>query len=462
MGGPPTAPAIAASGVPVATNCAPVATTSDGTMVWYSRNSGGLWDAYIGNGSCQGAPLLPAYAGNRGPSDMTPDGRYVLLVTAVGWDKALPDSSPGRGSQNAIQLYDRSTGKLSTLLAGATKTQRGVIWPTFNETATKIVWSQMVRAPEEDPPYGQWAVHTAEVNLEAGTLSNNVEWQDPNGQQAFYEAYGWIPHSNRLIFMSNTRATSTGMAASQLWTLPEELGAGTAPTRISPAFAPVWPWQSAVDVFHEFAHFAPGDPNTLYTSIGADTVGGDDLFSYDLRTQQPGGLLGQPHRISYFGGDLNLNWGSAAVPGWPSPSYTVVTSMAWVGGGWVITTCPDILCEKVNAWRVQELQGEPVSPGPGPGGEELPPPGLKHHRPVRPKAALLKPACARPAKRAGARHHGRRGAGGATAPGERARWHTPAAGTRPVTGAVTAPGATPTAPTPSAPEGPPRSDRRRG
>ncbi len=155
--------------------------------------------------------------------------------------------------------------------------------------------------------------------------------------------------------MSDTRATSTGMPAAQLWTLPEELNPATAPTRISPQFAPVWPWQSAVDVYHEFARFAPGDPNTLYTSIGADTVGGDDLFSYDLRTHKPGGLLGQPRRISYFGGDLNANWGSAAVPGWPFPSYTVVTTMAWVGGGWTITTCPDILCEHVNAWRIQEL-----------------------------------------------------------------------------------------------------------
>ena len=423
--GPQAAPAAASatvySGVSVAGNCAPVAAASDGTMVWYSRNGSGLWDAYIGNAGCQGEPLLPAYAGNRGPAGITPDGRYVLLTTAVGWDKALPDSSPGRGSQNAIQLYDRQTGKLSTLLAGATSTQRGVIWPTFNETDTKIVWSQMIKAPEEDPPYGQWALHTANVDLEAGTLSNNVEWQDPDGQEAFYEVYGWVPHTNQLIFMSNTRATSSGMPAAQLWTLPEELNPATAPTRISPAFAPVWPWQSAVDVYHEFAHFAPGDPNTLYTSIGADTVGGDDLFSYDLRSQEASGLLGQPTRISYFGGDLNANWGSAAVPGWPFPTYTVVTTMAWVNGGWTITTCPDILCEKVNAWRIQELHTEPVSPSPG-GGESRPP-GLRHHRPVRPLAKG--PACARSAgpRANSARARGRHSSAAAAS---RAHAHKPA------------------------------------
>jgi hypothetical protein len=345
----------AATGTFVASNCAPVAAASDGTMVWYSRNAAGLWDAYIGAGNCQGAPLLPAYAGNRGPADITPDGRYVLLTTAVGWEKALPPSAPGRGSQNAIQLYDRQTGRLSTLLAGATTSQRGVIWPRFNADGTQIAWSQMVRTAAEAPPVGQWALHVADVNLAAGTLTHNVEWQDPNGEPAFYEGYGWIPGTHQLIFMSTTRATSTSFASfgkAQLFTLPDTLPAGTPPTRISPQFAPVWSWQSAVDVYHEFANFVPGAPNTLYTSIAADTLGGDDLFSYDLRTQQANGLLGQPTRISYFGGDLNRNWGMRPIPGWPQPSYTVVTTMAWVNGAWVAATCPGMACETVNAWRI--------------------------------------------------------------------------------------------------------------
>ncbi len=348
------ATAMATGGTLVAANCAPVAAASNGTMVWYSRNATGVWDAYIGNGECQGKPLLAPYDGNRGPADITADGRYVLLTTAVGWEKTLPMSSPGEGSQNEIQLYDRQTGKLSTLLPGAISSQRGLIWPRFNANATKIVWSQMIKTASESPPNGQWALHVADVNLEAGTLTNNVEWQDPDGKPAFYEAYGWIPNSNRLIFMSNTRSTETSpFRSSQLFTLPEELNPNTPPTRISPQFAPVWPWQSAVNVFHEFAHFAPTNPNLLYTSIGADTVGGDDLFTYTLQTPQPEGLLGQPTRISYFGGDLNANFGTEAVPGWPKPAYTVVTTMAWVNGAWVATTCPDMLCSTVNAWRIQ-------------------------------------------------------------------------------------------------------------
>jgi len=336
----------------VAGNCAPVAAARDGTMVSYQRNSAGVWDAYIGSGNCRGQPLLPPYDGNRGPAGISADGRYVLLTTAVGVDRTLSDSSPGQGSGNAIQLYDRRTHRLSTLLTGASASQRGVIWPTFNSRGTKIVWSQLLATAAEDPPVGRWALHVADVNLAAGTLTDNVEWQDPNGRPAFYEAYGWVPNTQRVIFMSGTRSRSPGIRAAQLFTLPENLNPHTAPTRISPPFAPVWRWQSAIDVFHEFAHFAPNQPHTLYTSVGADTVGGDDLFSYDMRSQHTSGLLGQPTRISYFGGDLNANLGTRAVPGWPKPSYKVVTTMAWVKGAWLVTTCPDLLCSTVEAWRI--------------------------------------------------------------------------------------------------------------
>ena len=360
-------PAVAAfttSGTLVAPNCAPVAAARDGTMVWYSRNSAGLWNAYIGNSDCQGQALLPEYAGNRGPADMTADGRYVLLTTAVGWDRTAPFSAPGRGSQNAIQLYDRQTGRLSTLLAGATSSQRGVIWPKLSPDGTKIAWSQMVNTGSEVPPGGRWALHVADVNLEQGTLSNNVEWQDPSGEPAFYEAYGWVPGTHLLIFMSTTRATSTGWGVAQLFTLPDDLGASTAPTRISPRYPSAWSWQPPFDAYHEFAAFAPDDPDTLYTSIGADTVGGDDLFAYDLRTQAPGGLLALPKRVSYFGGDVYFNGGAQPIPGWPKPSYTVVTTMAWVDNGWVATTCPDLLCEQVSAWRISLDTPADVTPPP--------------------------------------------------------------------------------------------------
>jgi hypothetical protein len=157
----------------------------------------------------------------------------------VGWDKATLGARPGAGSGNEIQLYDRQTGRLSTLLPGALSTQRGVIWPRFNADGTKIAWAQMVKAPEEvNFPWGDWELHVAEVDLATGKLTNNRAWRDAADGYAMIEAYGWIPGTNRIIFQSTTRATSPGFQAAQLWTLPDNLDPNQSPTRISPKMAP--------------------------------------------------------------------------------------------------------------------------------------------------------------------------------------------------------------------------------
>ena len=341
----------------IASNCAPVASANDGTMVWTSKNSNGVWDAYIGNDDCQGQPLLPAYDGNRGPADITPDGRYVLLTTAVGPNKTSSFSSPGQGLGNAIQLYDRQTGKLSTLLAGATASQKGVIWPIFNASGTKIVWSQQLQTGLQagDIGSGRWALHVADINLAAGTISNNIAYQLPGDQPSFYETYGWIPNTNNLIFMSTGYHVAPAFHNAQMYTMPDTLNPNVTPTKLSPPIDSDVVGRAPASEFNEFAHFAPNDPTTMYTSIVANTDGGDDLYAYNLNTRDASGLLGQPTRITYFGGHPGTyGFTTKAVSGWPRPTYTVVTSMAWdrKNGGWDIATCPDLLCSKVNAWHI--------------------------------------------------------------------------------------------------------------
>jgi hypothetical protein len=341
----------------IASNCAPVASANDGTMVWYSKNSEGVCDVYIGNDNCQGRPLLSPYDGNRGPADITPEGRYILLTTAVGTEKTSSFSSPGEGVDNEIQLYDRQTGKLSTLLAGDSSSQKGVIWPKFNANDTKIVWSQMLQTGLEagDLGSGRWALHVADVDLATGTLSNNTSYQTPNGKPTFYEAYGWIPNTNNLIFMSTGNHTAASFHNAQMYSLPDSLNPSATPTRLSPPIDSIVAGRAPASDFNEFAHFAPNDPTTMYTSIVANTDGGDDLYAYNLNTQGSNGLLGQPTRISYFGGEPGT-YGliTKAVPGWPRPAYTVVTTMAWdkSNASWDAATCPDLLCSKVNAWRI--------------------------------------------------------------------------------------------------------------
>jgi hypothetical protein len=333
----------------VAHNCAPVAAATDGTMVWDHMTASGTFDAFVGNGNCHGGALLPSYVGNRGATDITANGRYVLIVTAVGWDKATFGAQPGNGSQNAIQLYDRRTGKLSTLLRGGTSTQRGVIFPEFNANDTKIVWSQMLKTPAETPPAGVWQLHVANVDLVTGTLSDNRAWQQPGVASAIYETYGWVPHTHKLIFMSTAGQTGSGTSTFQLFTLPDSLS-GVA-TRISPPIAPYWPWGQTENAYHEFVHFAPNHPSILYTSIGTAGLGAD-LWSYNLNTAARSGLLAQPRRITYFGGNFDAPAGRQAVSGFPNPAYTIVSSMAWVNGSWVIALCLDRRCQTMSAYRI--------------------------------------------------------------------------------------------------------------
>jgi hypothetical protein len=347
----------AATGELVKANCAVAATAANGTMVWFERNSANVYDAYIGNDRCEGSPMLPPHGGHRGPSDITSDGRFVILTTAVGWDRKLEWSGPGKGSGNAIQVYDRVTGTLKTLLRGGSWEQRGVIWPKLARNGTLLVWSQMLKSPlETNAPWGDWEIHVADVDLAAGTLTNERRWRDPAGGPAIYETYGMIPGTDRLIFQSTTRSPYTGwdFRAAQLFTLPLDFTEATAPTRISPKLEPNWSWEKPRDAFHEFVHFAPNDPNTLYTSIGANTLGGIDVYRYDLSSQDPAtGLLGQPERVSYFGGDPNRGYWTTPVPGWPKPAYRNTTSLAWVGDGWNVAVCPDLYCTKTDAWRIR-------------------------------------------------------------------------------------------------------------
>lgn len=76
---------VEASAELVKLNCSPVAATADGSrMVFNVRGTNGFFDAHLGSTACEGEPLLPPYDGHRGAADITPDGSYVLLVTARG------------------------------------------------------------------------------------------------------------------------------------------------------------------------------------------------------------------------------------------------------------------------------------------------------------------------------------------------------------------------------------------
>jgi hypothetical protein len=342
-----TAPAGASSGTLLHRNCAPIA-AANGRLVFNTRPPGGLWDVRIGRADCsRGRPLLPPHDGQRGASDVTRDGRLVLLETAYGLQRHERIAEPGKGFGDDLELLDRRTGRVTRL----TTSRMGTIWARFSPDGRKIAWAQM-EAPSDGWNHllGVWSLHVAK--LVRGRLVAERAWQHPT-QPGFIEPYGWLPGTDRVVFASDsgTRDPSAWWLGTQLWTIPDRLPHGDPRTRVSRPFrTPTWcakyAWCSSRvtegNAYHEFAHFNGG---WLYTSVLRDAQGGMDLW----RMRYDGG---HRERVSWFGGRPGASGSVARVKGWPAPAYAVVGSMAWLRGAWVAAVARDAQAEQMDAYRI--------------------------------------------------------------------------------------------------------------
>jgi hypothetical protein len=335
----------ASTGTLVRANCAPVA-AGGGVMAFNTRQANGLWDVRVGGADCQGAAPLPAYDGHRGASDMTTDGRYVLLTTAYGPARTAAYAEPGKGVGNDLELLDRQTGTVRRLTTG----RPGIIWAKLKPDATKVVWSELVAGggwfPWDNDYLGSWAIHVANLDVATGVLSGERTWTPSS--RSFVETYGWVPGTNRIIFDSDYGIGQqegggwTGhWFAAQLQTIPEDLAA--APARLT---GPI----GGANIYHEFAHFN-GD-GWLYTSVAMDAKGGGmDLWRY-----RPDGTGRE--RVSWFGGRPGaFDWSCLCtsfvqVAGFPPPRYGVVGGMAWIGGAWVAGVAGDTQAKTIDAYRI--------------------------------------------------------------------------------------------------------------
>jgi hypothetical protein len=329
---------IQASAVLVKSNCSPVAATSDGALMAFNvRGSSGLFDAYLGTTACDGPALLPSYDGNRGAADMTGDGRYVLLVTARGWDKATAGAEPGKGSSNSIDILDRTTGALSTLVPSyCTNCQRGAIWPRFSPDGTRVVWAELVQTPLEVSPIGRWYLHVSTLGADRTSVASDRTWQPRSAGSVLVEAYGWIPGTSDVIFAANDGVTNcSSTSCLQLFRISDELPDAAATLITQPV--------NGANAYHEFAHFR-GD-GWIYTSIGQEAEGAD------LWRMTPDGS--NQERVTFFGGEWSLAQAAfAQTPGFPAPSYSIVGGMATVPGGFVAGVIHDDTASTIDAWRI--------------------------------------------------------------------------------------------------------------
>ncbi len=250
------------------------------------RGEDNLWDAYTihPNGhdarciTCE-APSFPGVgsATNRGASDVSPDGRYILLVVEKGSHPGLigaAESEPGRGVYNDLWLATadgRHVWRLTDLPASG---DQGLIWPRFDRTGSQIVWAQMYAPADLGHPLGQWALKTARVQWTGGTPRlGPIRTYDPQPGR-FFEPYGFSPDDQRILFASDVTVPSRFLSPSafnaQIWTIDaanlDDL------TRVSPPRAIAGPFSD----YNEFAYYVPGTDKVVFaTTVDAAAHGMD-------------------------------------------------------------------------------------------------------------------------------------------------------------------------------------------
>lgn len=293
--------------------------TSNDRIILNRRGPGGLWNAYTilpdGRGqlclTCR-RPFFPGVvtATNRGASDVSPNGRYVLLVVEKGVHPGTigeTAAQPGKGVYNDIWLATIDGAHVWRLTDLPTSETDGVIWPRFDRTGSQIVWSQMYDAGGASHPLGEWALKTARLGWSGGTprLADIRTYEPQAGR--FFEPYGFSPSNQRIIFASDIHVTggflSPSAFNSQIWTIDaahlDDL------QRVTPAFH----LHGMFSDYNEFAFYLPGDSDRLLIArTFAATAHGMDYWTINVNGTDPRRItfMNQPGTRQYLGYSVGL------------------------------------------------------------------------------------------------------------------------------------------------------------
>lgn len=294
----------------------PVAWTASPDLVYYNAlGPDGMYEGYSAAPDGSGVTCLtcsaPSFqsagpATQRGVSDVTSDGRYMLLevenphhLGAVG----ASGSEPGRGAWNDLWLAS-TDGSHMWQLTNVTAPGSGAIgtmWARFDPAGNKVVFAEMY-APAIGN-LGSWRLVVADIVWNAGvpSLANQTVVEPATG--LFMEPYGFSPDGSRVLFASNYEQPN--WTDSQIW---ESNPDGTGLVRLSPADGPT----GAFDAYNEFAFYAPSGNQIVYGRTVGSAASGLD---YWLMNADGSGS----QRLTYF----NEPWSTE------SRGYATVGSLAF-------------------------------------------------------------------------------------------------------------------------------------
>jgi hypothetical protein len=295
-------------------NAEPVAwDAANDRIIVNRRGAGGLWGAHTILPDRRDEVCLtcrsPAFPGvgtatNRGASDVSPNGRYVLLVVEKGAHPGTigePQTDPGRGVYNDIWLATVDGTHLWRLTDIPTSPDDGVIWPRFNRAGNEIVWAQMHERADLSHPLGQWALKTARLEWLGGRPALvNIRTYDPQAGR-FFEPYGFSPDDQRIIFASDIYVPSGFLSPTafnaQIWTIDAARLDGL--QRVTPPFH----LHGMFSDYNEFAYYIPDTNRILVARTIDSTAHGMDYWTMNSDGSDPRRLtfMNQPGTPQYLG-----------------------------------------------------------------------------------------------------------------------------------------------------------------
>ena len=256
-------------------NAAPMAWSEDNRIHYNTRTPEGLWQPRSAQADGSDVQFWAAGTGHVGISDVTPDGRYALLVVErpKHWPYPVgtPLAEPGKGTFNDIWLTD---GIEMWQLTGSTRnpeTQDSgtcLIWPRFNRDATKVIWAQGYHLPTTREIFGYFVLKVASIAVDGSRRLFGVTTPtlEPN---RFYEPYGWT-NDGRLLFASDM--SRQGWWDTQIWTCAED---GTQVEMVSPLTKITIPY-----VMTNYCEFSQGmsDGSIIFARGIGSVAGGLDYW----------------------------------------------------------------------------------------------------------------------------------------------------------------------------------------
>lgn len=247
--------------------------------VWFNRRgAGGLFDGWSALPDGTGERIetaIPAYpvTTHSGISDVSPDGRWMLVTVERGGDGSdgSANATPGRGTNNDLWLQEAGGARAWRLRNSRTVGALGLIWPRFFADGTKLVWSERYNT---NPFYvfgGSWRLLVADIvwsSAGAPTLANMVV-RNMNG---LVEPYGATPDGKRILLCADG-LFGVQPDAMVVGSLPVSL-AGNA-SRLSPALPKPDFW--GYNNYNEFAYPIAGTDRMIF---GRTTGGTNHSLEY--------------------------------------------------------------------------------------------------------------------------------------------------------------------------------------